>query len=373
MLSKEKCINQLFLNDNLEVLKDLPDNSIDLIFCDILYNTGKTFDDYDDKLGSAIDAMKWYEPRLIEMWRVLKDTGAIYLHCNYRLIHYLRVELDTVFGFDSFRNEIIWNQGSWRNYSEKKLESAHESMLFYAKQDHKINEQIAKGYTDVWTIEALNQNDRFNEKVGYEGQKPMEYVERIIRISSNPGDLVADFFLGSGTTCVAANKLKRNYLGCDISEHSIEITKERLKEKSEKIIKKNQTTLLDCPVGLFYLKFDSGEEVLCVKTEYGNNQGGIEAYIVESGERLSCDGLTNTAGGCESIRVISADLSMCDKSFFPSEDKQDINHNDKRTYHELSPEEKINADSLVELDRLNTGINRYSDEYYYDRFILGVN
>ena len=197
MLSKNDFTNKLFLIDNLELLKSLPSNSIDLIFCDILYNTGKTFDDYEDKLGNAKEAMEWYEPRLNEMWRVIKDTGAIYLHCNYRLVHYLRVKMDEVFGIDSFRNEIIWNQGSWRNYSDKKLESAHESMLFYAKPAHTINEQLARGYTDVWTIDALNQNDKFDEKVGYVGQKPLEYVERIIKISSKPNDIIADFFLGS--------------------------------------------------------------------------------------------------------------------------------------------------------------------------------
>lgn len=221
---------QLHCMDNLELLKSLPDESIDLIFCDILYNTGKTFDDYEDKLGNAVEAMEWYEPRLKEMWRVLKKTGAVYLHCNYRLVHYLRVELDKVFGVDAFRNEIIWNQGSWGNIGDKKLASAHESMLFYAKEGHKVNREISDKYTDVWTIEALNQNDKFNEKVGYVGQKPLEYVERVIKISSKPDDLVADFFLGSGTTCVAAKKLGRNYIGCDINPRSIELTAKRLKE-----------------------------------------------------------------------------------------------------------------------------------------------
>jgi len=219
--------NVLYLKDNLEVLRSLPDDSIDLIFCDILYNTGKTFDDYVDKLGNAVEAMEWYHPRLIEMWRVIKPTGAVYLHCNYRLVHYLRVELDKVFGIDAFRNEIIWNQGSWHNITDYKLQSAHESMLFYAKPEHKVND-IATNFTDVWTIQALNQIDKYNEKVGYEGQKPIEYVERVISISSKPGDIVADFFLGSGTTIVAAEKLGRKWLGCDINPRSLELTRERL-------------------------------------------------------------------------------------------------------------------------------------------------
>ena len=220
--------DKLFCMDNLELLKQIPDNSIDLIFCDILYNTGKTFEYYEDKLGTAREAMEWYRPRLKEMWRIVKDTGAVYLHCNWRLVHYLRVTLDEVFGVDAFRNEIIWNQGSWKNYSNKKLESAHESTLFYAKPNHIMNEN--KGFTDVWTMQALNQNDPNNEKVNYAGQKPLEYVERIIQLSSQPNDLVADFFLGSGTTCVAASKLNRHYLGCDINPKSLEIAETRLEK-----------------------------------------------------------------------------------------------------------------------------------------------
>ncbi|WP_097005304.1 DNA-methyltransferase [Lacrimispora amygdalina] len=313
MLKKEEFNNQLFLRDNLELLKNLPDNSVDLIFCDILYNTGKTFDDYEDKLGNAIEAMEWYEPRLREMWRVIKDTGAVYLHCNYRLIHYLRVELDKVFGFDSFRNEIIWNQGSWKNYSYEKLESAHESMLFYAKPIHRINDNIVKGYTDVWTIEALNQNDKFSEKVGYEGQKPIEYVERVIKISSKPGDLVADFFLGSGTTCVAANRLGRSYLGCDINPRSIELTESRLKNlrPNLNLVESAITNLLECPTGLFYIVVDSVKQI-CLKTEYFSKHGGVEAFIVESGEMLSCAGMTDTEEGCKEIKVIPITFTNCD-------------------------------------------------------------
>ena len=315
MLSKNDFTNKLFLIDNLELLKSLPSNSIDLIFCDILYNTGKTFDDYEDKLGNAKEAMEWYEPRLNEMWRVIKDTGAVYLHCNYRLVHYLRVKLDEVFGIDSYRNEIIWHQGSWRNYSNRKLESAHESMLFYAKPAHTINEQLARGYTDVWTIDALNQNDKFDEKVGYVGQKPLEYVERIIKISSKPNDIIADFFLGSGTTCVAAKKLGRDYLGCDINPRAIELTKERLDnlDHKEKIVKHSITNLKDCPIGLFYLILEDGTEQLCIKTEYATNSGGIEAYIVKSGEYLSCDGLTSSLEGCEKIKVIPVNITASER------------------------------------------------------------
>lgn len=305
-MKSEIFTNRLFCMDNLELLKNLPDESIDLVFCDILYNTGKTFDDYEDKLGNAIEAMEWYEPRLKEMWRVLKSTGAVYLHCNYRLIHYLRVELDKVFGIDSFRNEIIWNQGSWKNISDKKLQSAHESMLFYAKPGHEVNRNIADIYTDVWTLEALNQNDKYHEKVGYEGQKPIEYVKRVISISSRPGDLVADFFLGSGTTCVAAKQMGRNYLGCDINPRSIKLTKERMEtEDYGNVLHEDpMTNLYDCPPGLCYA-FVDGKKQLCMKTEYFHpHGGGVEAYIVSSGEILSCNGLSETEEGCRKITAI---------------------------------------------------------------------
>ena len=116
--------------DNLELLKELPNESIDLIYCDILYNTGKKFKDYDDRLGTPKEAIKWYEPRLIEMKRVLKSDGSIYLQCDYRLVYYLKVEMDKIFGFDNFRNEIIWKYdaptSTFKNYPKK-----HDNILFY--------------------------------------------------------------------------------------------------------------------------------------------------------------------------------------------------------------------------------------------------
>ena len=103
-------LNKIYCMDNLELLKQLPDESIDLIYCDILYNTGKKFRDYDDRLGMPQEAMEWYRPRLIEMKRILKNTGSIYLQCDYRLVHYLKVYMDELFGVKNFRNEIIWKK-----------------------------------------------------------------------------------------------------------------------------------------------------------------------------------------------------------------------------------------------------------------------
>ena len=112
----------------------LPDNYIDLIYCDILYNTGKKFTDYDDRLGTPEEAMKWYKPRLIEIYRTLTETGSIYLQCDYRLVHYLKVEMDKIFGYDNFQNHIIWcyNGGGT---SKNKFSRKHDDILFYTKTD----------------------------------------------------------------------------------------------------------------------------------------------------------------------------------------------------------------------------------------------
>ena len=97
---------KIIKGDNEEVLKSLESESLDLIYCDILYNSGKTFDDYNDNLGTPQEAIEWYRPRIEEMYRVLKKTGSIYIHCNWRLDSYIRVLLDEIFGFSNFRNRI---------------------------------------------------------------------------------------------------------------------------------------------------------------------------------------------------------------------------------------------------------------------------
>ena len=100
-------LNKIYCMDNLELLKQLPNESISLIYCDILYNTGKKFKDYDANLGTPHEAIEWYKPRLIEMKRVLKKTGSMYIHCDWHLNSYLRVFMDELFGYKMFRNEII--------------------------------------------------------------------------------------------------------------------------------------------------------------------------------------------------------------------------------------------------------------------------
>ncbi|NLD49714.1 MAG: site-specific DNA-methyltransferase, partial [Clostridiaceae bacterium] len=109
---------KIYKGDNQEVLATLESGSIDLIYCDILYNSGKVFDDYNDDLGSAEQAIEWYRPRIKEMHRVLKDNGSIYIHCNWRLDSYIRILLDEIFGYFNFRNRIYRQHSEIRGFVE---------------------------------------------------------------------------------------------------------------------------------------------------------------------------------------------------------------------------------------------------------------
>ena len=232
-------LNKVYCMDNLELLKQMDDNSVDLIYCDILYNTGRKFKDYDDNLGTPQQAMEWYRPRLIEMKRVLKDTGSIYLQCDYRLIHYLKIEMDNIFKVENFINEIIWKYGLGGS-GKKSFSKKHDNILFYSKsKDYIFNIQYEdatsnklkgckKKMIDVWDI--ANINNMAKERIGYDTQKPKELLQRIIKASSNKNDVIADFFVGSGTSLVVAKELGRNYIGCDINQRAIDITNKRLEE-----------------------------------------------------------------------------------------------------------------------------------------------
>ena len=224
--------------DNLELLLSQPDESVDLIYCDILYGTGRNFGDYQDLKPIRSEIEAHYLPRLKEMHRVLKSTGSIYLQMDYRISHWIRLIMDDIFGYDNFRNEIVWKYGLGRS-SDKQFGKRHDTILFYSKNNNYIyNKQLEeatsqrmkgeyKNMSDVWT-DIPNINNMANERVGYDTQKPKALIERIIKASSNEGDVVADYYLGSGTTAVVCKELNRNFIGCDINPKAIEITNSRL-------------------------------------------------------------------------------------------------------------------------------------------------
>lgn len=237
--------------NNLELLRSMENNSIDLIYSDILYGTGRNFGQYKDLNQDKREIYKHYVPRIKEMKRVLKNTGQIYLQMDYRINHWIRDILDNVFGIDNFRNEIIWH---YRSAPRKKncFGNRHDTIIRYSKTDkfifnedevrvpyrpsaarvsgYKMDAYNSKGKVvgDVWNdLPMLAQGDK-KERNGYPTQKPIHLLDRIIKASTNKGDIVADFYCGSGTTMVSAKRLNRQYIGCDISSEAVTLTNKRL-------------------------------------------------------------------------------------------------------------------------------------------------
>jgi adenine specific DNA methylase Mod len=284
----------LVKGNNLDVMVSLLDaykGKIDLIYIDPPYLTGldfKTKDGtfaYTDKFSKDGYIQFIYE-RLYLMRELLKDTGSIYVHVDYRTSHYLRFILDDLFGEDNFRNEIIWFYRRWASPS-KSFQKMHDTIFFFTKtKEYNFNIQLidkvnpsssSKGFNtntfkkpngsrgkqiivddkklfqesldkgmvdisqydnivykeekgtqaiDVFEIPILNSQAK--ERIGYPTQKPEALLERIIKASSNEGDLIADFFSGSGTTLAVAQKLNRNWIGVDMGDESIKTIKERM-------------------------------------------------------------------------------------------------------------------------------------------------
>ena len=264
---------RLYVGDNLKLLAQLPDESVQLIYIDPPFNTGRvqsrgatttkrsetgnrlgfkgqryetvreTMLSYDDEFA---DYWAFLEPRLEHAWRILKDTGTLYLHLDYREAHYAKVLLDALFGRDCFLNEIIWAY-DYGGKSKSRWPAKHDTILVYVKNpssyyfDSKAvdrepymapglvtAEKVALGKlpTDVWWHTIVSPTGK--EKTGYPTQKPLGILRRIIQASSKPGDTVLDFFGGSGTTAVAAASLERNFITADKNPESIAVIKERL-------------------------------------------------------------------------------------------------------------------------------------------------
>jgi len=260
--------------DNLSVLKSIADESIQLIYVDPPFNTGRvqsrgsskttrtetgnrigfkgqryeivkeTILSYDDEFK---DYWGFLEPRLEEAWRVLNETGTLYLHLDYREAHYAKVLLDALFGRECFLNEIIWAY-DYGGKAKSRWPAKHDTILVYVKNPAKYYfnnesvdrepymapglvtpEKVAKGKlpTDVWWHTIVSPTGK--EKTGYPTQKPLGILRRVIQASSKEGDLVLDFFAGSGTTGAAAAELGRNFILIDQNPESIEVIRERFK------------------------------------------------------------------------------------------------------------------------------------------------
>ena len=275
-------VNKIILNDNLLVLRNLPDRSVALIYIDPPFNTGRRQERlriktvHDDaggnrtgfqgkryrttKLGVSgyadefADYIGFLEPRLVEGYRILEDSGSFFLHIDYREVHYRKVLLDRIFGRDSFMNEIIWAY-DYGARSKKKWSGKHDNILWYAKdpEGYTFNfdemdripymapglvgkEKAARGKTptDVWWHTIVSPNGR--EKTGYATQKPLGGLKRIVKVHSRPGDRVMDFFAGSGTLGEAAAKLGREYILIDNNPEAVQVMTKRLASTRPELI-----------------------------------------------------------------------------------------------------------------------------------------
>lgn len=262
----------VYFDDNLHVLENIPDESIDLIYIDPPFNTGKiqkrtqiktiasedgdrigfqgkkyktiklSTKGYNDKFDDFLD---FIEKRLIHAYRILKSNGSFFFHLDYREIHYCKVLIDEIFGRASFINEIIWAY-DYGARSKKKWSAKHDTILWYAKDpdNYTFNyeemdripymapglvgaEKAARGKTptDVWWHTIVSPNGK--EKTGYATQKPLGIISRIVKIHSNPGDTLCDFFAGSGTFGEAAHKFGRNCILVDNNIEAVETMQKR--------------------------------------------------------------------------------------------------------------------------------------------------
>ena len=273
--------NRLYWGDNLHIMRMLPSESIDLIYIDPPFFSGRnynivfgdqnevmTFEDIWD--GGLPTYLVWLDARLVEMKRLLKSTGSIYVHLDWHASHYIKVEMDKIFGYDNFVNEVAWHYRTG-NISKNQFQRKHDTLLVYSKKDTwtfnpiEIKEYYAQIYgpkfkpsfkgrksgvdeqgdyrislvDDVWDLSAVFTLSK--EHLGYPTQKPETLLERIIKASSNEGDVVADFFMGGGTTPAVAQRLGRRWIASDISRIAVEVTKGRILRllKSEKGMQKS--------------------------------------------------------------------------------------------------------------------------------------
>ncbi|MFC7401983.1 DNA-methyltransferase [Citricoccus sp. GCM10030269] len=267
--------NLVLGTENLSVLPSLPDGSFTMVYLDPPFNTGRAqrrqqlsmvraseedadrigfggqsyrtikgaLSSYDDAFA---DYWEFLEPRLREAWRLLADDGTLYLHLDYREVHYAKVMLDAVFGRECFLNEIIWAY-DFGGRSKRRWPAKHDTVLVYVKNPENYwfdsaevdrepymapglvtPEKVARGKlpTDVWWHTIVSPTGK--EKTGYPTQKPVALLRRMVAASSRPGDWVLDFFAGSGTLGAAAAELGRRFVLIDSNPQAVAVMQSRL-------------------------------------------------------------------------------------------------------------------------------------------------
>ena len=264
---------EIHQGDCLEVVSRFESESFDLIYIDPPFNTGRVQsrkrlktvrDDVGDRIGYKGNRYKsrcvgessfddrfddfsaFICPRLEEAHRLLTPCGSFFLHIDYRESHYCKIILDRVFGRESFMNEIIWAY-DYGARSKRRWSAKHDTIFWYAKNPDRYTynyndidripymapglvgpEKAERGKTptDVWWNTIVSPNGK--EKTGYPTQKPLAILNRIIRVHSNPGERVLDFFAGSGTTGESAIRNGRNAVLVDIGSEAMNVMSARL-------------------------------------------------------------------------------------------------------------------------------------------------
>ncbi|RJO62586.1 MAG: hypothetical protein C4542_03120 [Dehalococcoidia bacterium] len=289
----ELLTNIIYCGDCLKKLKEIPDESIDLIYIDPPFSSNRNYvafwqeqekRHFEDRFEDARAYVDYMSPRLKELYRVLKNTGLFFYHCDWHAAHYIKVLLDRddYFGYNNFRNNIVWHYTGRRMVSQNKFNSKHDDILFYAKSEHGviynypsekytreeylqmkkqelhrdedgrewiwghagkgksheykiyIDEVVDNGRAidDVWDIPIINTSAK--ERLGYPTQKPLTLLNRIVGSCSKDGDVILDAFCGCGTTIVASQLLKRKWIGIDISPTACRVMAQRLESMALK-------------------------------------------------------------------------------------------------------------------------------------------
>ena len=322
---ESKCnfsVNRLILGDNLEILKTFPDEYVDLIYLDPPFFSNKNYEviwgdtgeirSFQDRWAGGIGHyIDWLKERIMEMYRILKPTGSIFLHCDWHADAYIQVNiLDKLFGSKNYKNEIRWKRQPVRGAKAtgKQYARNSDSILFYTKSNNYIWNNAYKDYDDKYIREKfrLDKNGRYfrdcdlgdysetsiknfekqgkiyitkngkkrliryldeekgealgdmwydipevnsqaKERIGYPTQKPEALLERIIKASSNEGDIILDPFMGGGTTIAVADRLNRQWIGIDQSPMAVKVTEFRLQK---------QTDLFTAPYTVQLYKYD---------------------------------------------------------------------------------------------------------------------
>ncbi|MDR1763688.1 MAG: hypothetical protein LBR64_07030 [Dysgonamonadaceae bacterium] len=288
MADGKEFINKLILGDNLVELQKIPDESVDLIYADPPFFSNRTYEiiwgddgerrSFDDRFAGDIDVyLSWLIVRVRQMHRILKDTGSIFLHCDWHANAEIKIDvLNSIFGKNNFRNEIIW---SYKRYTakSKKFQSLHDTIFWYSKgkdytfydtredygeksgkmdshykqdeegnwyrmqkrkgaEPYKIYLSEGKRLGDVWELPIINASAK--ERIGYPTQKPEALLQRIIEATTNEGDVVLDPFVGGGTTVAVADRLNRKWIGIDQSVMAVKVTELRLRKRQNELFAK---------------------------------------------------------------------------------------------------------------------------------------